>query len=58
MVDEALEAALELGITTCDACYALLARWLDLPPITADEALAHKLQESDPAVHTLMDVEL
>jgi predicted nucleic acid-binding protein len=43
----AFELALQYEITAYDACYAALAQQLDLPLVTADEALVRKLQDSD-----------
>lgn len=54
---EALELALELNITAYDACYAALARRLELPLVTADEPLARKLAASGIAVLSLWELE-
>jgi len=39
LMEQALALASQTGLTAYDACYAALARRLDLPLITADEAL-------------------
>ena len=46
LLESALELALAYDITAYDACYAALAQQLNLPLITADEALQRKLQNS------------
>jgi predicted nucleic acid-binding protein len=46
LIEPALELAMTYDITAYDASYAALAAQLNLPLITADAALAHKLQES------------
>lgn len=48
----ALELALTCDITAYDACYAALARQLDLPLVTADGSLVSKLRDND--VNVLM----
>lgn len=53
LLEPAFELALTYDITTYDACYAALARQLDLPLVTADAPLARKLQGSDVAVQAL-----
>jgi predicted nucleic acid-binding protein len=52
----ALKLALTFDITAYDACYAALAQQLDLPLVTADEALIHNLQSS--GIETLALAEL
>jgi predicted nucleic acid-binding protein len=53
---EALELALELNITAYDACYAALARRLELPLVTADDFLARKLAASGINVLSLWEI--
>ena len=43
LVNEALPIAVTHHVSAYDACYAALARLLDAPPVTADEALARKI---------------
>ncbi len=40
LMQESLTLAAQTGLTVNDACYAALARRLDLPLVTADEPLA------------------
>lgn len=40
LIEDALQLAVERNLTAYDACYAVLARKLKLPLITADEPLA------------------
>lgn len=47
LITQALDLALTCGITAYDASYAALAQKTGLPLITADKALARKLQDSD-----------
>jgi predicted nucleic acid-binding protein len=54
LIGPALELALAYDITVYDACYAALARELDLPLVTADAALARKLAGSGAQV-TMLD---
>lgn len=56
LIEPALELALAFNLTTYDACYAALARQLDLPLITADDALHRKLDSSDISVTPLKDM--
>ena len=53
LLEPALELALAYDITAYDACYAALARKLELPLVTADTSLARKLDSSDVHVQTL-----
>lgn len=39
LMEEALTLAAQTGLTAYDACYAVLARRLELPLVTADETL-------------------
>jgi predicted nucleic acid-binding protein len=39
LMEEALTLAVQTGLTAYDACYAALARRLDLPLVTADQPL-------------------
>ena len=39
LMEDALSLAVQTGLTAYDACYAALARRLDLPLVTADEPL-------------------
>jgi predicted nucleic acid-binding protein len=39
LMEDALSLAVQMGITAYDACYAALARRLELPLVTADEPL-------------------
>ena len=43
----ALDLALTYDVTAYDACYAALAEQLELPLITADAPLLHKLATGD-----------
>jgi predicted nucleic acid-binding protein len=52
---EALELALEMKISAYDASYAVLARRLELPLITADDPLAQKLSASGISVLSLWE---
>jgi predicted nucleic acid-binding protein len=52
-----LELAAELGVAAYDAAYLALARTLDAPLITADEALVKKARGSDFEVLWLGEVE-
>jgi predicted nucleic acid-binding protein len=53
LIADALELALELDVTAYDACYAALARRLELPLVTADTLLAQKLANTGITVITL-----
>jgi predicted nucleic acid-binding protein len=53
LLDAALELALSYDITVYDACYAALAGRLDLPLMTADDAMARKLAGSGVQIHML-----
>jgi predicted nucleic acid-binding protein len=50
--------ALEFELTAYDACYTALARRLKLPLLTADAALASKLENSSLSCVTLDNMEL
>jgi predicted nucleic acid-binding protein len=56
LLQPALELALTYDVTAYDATYAALAQRLTLPLITADAALALKLQGSDVIVQTLEEL--
>ena len=56
LLEPALELALAYDITAYDACYAALARKLELPLVTADTSLARKLDSSDVHVQTLQQL--
>lgn len=56
LIDVALEIALSFDLSVYDACYAGLARQLDLPLITADRRLQRNLAASGITVHTLFDL--
>ncbi len=56
LIDQAFELALAYDIGAYDACYAVLARRLDLPLVTADAALAQKLAESGIVLHLLQEL--
>ena len=56
LLESALELALAYDIIAYDACYAALARQLDLPLVTADTSLARKLDGSDVHVQTLQQL--
>ncbi len=45
-MEDALLLAAEKNLTAYDACYAVLARNLDIPLITADEPLAKAIQNA------------
>lgn len=53
LIAEALELALDFDLSAYDASYAALARRLGLPLVTADLALAGKLQGSGLAIRPL-----
>ncbi len=55
LMPRALELALAHDITAYDACYAALAERLDLPLVTADQALVRKLAAAPPVVRWLGD---
>ncbi len=55
LMSRALELALAHDITAYDACYAALAECLDLPLITADQALVGKLTATTLRVRWLGD---
>ena len=57
LIEPALELALAYDLTVYDASYAALAQQLQLPLITADMRLQHKLQDSGVIVQTLADLE-
>jgi predicted nucleic acid-binding protein len=44
LMEDALVLANDKNITAYDACYAVLARRLDIPLITADESLARSIE--------------
>ena len=46
LIEEALLLASEKNLTAYDACYAVLARQLDIPLITADESLALAIESA------------
>lgn len=56
LLQPALELALTYDITAYDATYAALAQVLAIPLITADAALALKLQGSNVIVQTLEEL--
>ena len=56
LLQPALELALAHGVTVYDACYAALARELDLPLVTADASLARQLAGSGVQVKMLHEV--
>lgn len=56
LIDAALDLALSFDLSVYDACYAGLARQLNLPLVTADQRLQRKLASSEIAVHTLADL--
>jgi predicted nucleic acid-binding protein len=56
LLQSTLELALVYDITAYDASYAALAQQLDLPLITADEALKRKLGGSGLTVQTLAEL--
>ena len=51
-----LDLALEHGIAAYDACYVALAEELDLPLVTADEALAKRFRGHEPNVLSLSEI--
>jgi predicted nucleic acid-binding protein len=53
LASDALALAPSFGITAYDACYAALARRLELPLVTADNPLAQKLAAGGLAVLSL-----
>jgi predicted nucleic acid-binding protein len=55
LIDDALTIALAFGISAYDASYVALALQLDAPLITADEALARKLEGAEYGVRWLGD---
>ena len=55
LLPDALDLALQYGITAGDGCYAALARQLNLPFCTADAPLTRKLTASGLTIHTLSD---
>jgi predicted nucleic acid-binding protein len=55
LVERALVLATCYGITAYDAAYAALGDRLSLPMVTADEALARRLQETELHVRFLGD---
>ena len=56
LLQPALELALDYGLTVYDACYAGLARELDLPLVTADAGLARQLAGSGVQVKMLHEL--
>ena len=56
LLESTLELALAYDITAYDACYAALARQLELPLVTADTSMARKLDGSDVHVQTLQQL--
>lgn len=58
LVEDALEIAVNYQISAYDACYIGLARRLDLPLLTADEALIRKLTGLNRNIRWLGDVPL
>lgn len=57
LIEPALALALAYDLTVYDASYAALAQQLQLPLITADTRLQHKLRGSGVIVQTLADLE-
>ncbi len=43
LMEDALALAVRTGLTAYDACYAILARRLELPLVTADKALCREI---------------
>lgn len=58
LLTPAFNLALQHELTVYDACYAALAQQLSLPLVTADGALARKLNNSDVNVRHLIDISL
>lgn len=58
LLEPALELALAYEVTLYDASYAALAQQLDLPLITADEALQRKLAGSGITIKNLKDLDI
>jgi predicted nucleic acid-binding protein len=56
LVGPAFELTLDYEITAYDACYAVLARLLDLPLVTADLALVRQLQGRQVRVRRLQEL--
>lgn len=56
LLHDALELALVKNVTAYDACYAALARQLDLPLITADVDLQQKFDGTGIAVWLLSEI--
>lgn len=55
LIEPALELALAYDITVYDGSFAVLAQQLNLPLITADDALGRKLSGSGVAVQLLAE---
>ena len=53
LAEEALELAVEHGCTAYDAAYMALARSLELPLITVDDALVRRFADTDLVVRSL-----
>jgi predicted nucleic acid-binding protein len=56
LIAPALEFALDYEITAYDACYAVLARLLSLPLVTADLSLVRQLQGGHVDVRRLQEM--
>ena len=56
LLHDALDLALEYGITAYDATYVALSDDLRLPLVTADEKLIGKLKDSGTDIHWLGDL--
>lgn len=56
LIGPAFELALDYEITAYDACYAVLARLLNLPLVTADLSLVRQLQGSQVHVRRLQEL--
>jgi len=56
LLPHALELALKKNVTAYDACYAALARQLNLPLVTADAGLVQKLDEEAIEVRLLSEI--